>query len=147
MRLKNEQDAFGHAAWDHHHGQPGFEIIERSDGYFAVSSGSAQRARWLLRRFRRLTRVGSKILAETLDVYRTRDPDHLAYQAANRRRGRLSGQIRMRGHYKRCSTPWFDYLMVSRDEMLEIVASTGWRVTQFFESGGPLYAAVIERVD
>ena len=37
--LTNEQDAFGHAVWDHYHGTNAFEIIERSDGLFAISSG------------------------------------------------------------------------------------------------------------
>ena len=40
-RLTSEQDAFGHAVWDHYHGTNAFEIIERSDGHFAISSGPA----------------------------------------------------------------------------------------------------------
>ena len=39
MKLKPEQDAFGHAVWDHAHGTNAFEIIERSDGHFGFSSG------------------------------------------------------------------------------------------------------------
>ena len=39
--MTDGQDAFGHAVWDHHHGTNAFEIIERSDGYFAISSGPA----------------------------------------------------------------------------------------------------------
>ena len=42
----------------------------------------------------------------------------------------MSGQIRMRGRYKRFVTPWFDYLMVSPEEMETLVDGTGWRVTQ-----------------
>jgi len=61
----------------------------------------------------------------------------------------LSGQIRMRGRYKRFVKPWFDYLMASKKEVEDLVAGTGWRVTDYFDSGnsGPLYAAVIERID
>lgn len=245
MPLSSKQDAFGHAVWDHHHGKPGFEIIERSDGLFAISGGpqmylspyaqwgtheqaaiehahgkvldigcnagrhalylqeqgldvlgvdvsplsiktakqrglkkgrvmsitvlsgrlgrfdtilmlgnnfglfgSAKRTRWLLRRFKAFTEPGSRIIAGTLDVYKTDDPDHLAYLADNRRRGRMSGQIRMRGRYKRFVTPWFDYLMASKEEVDHLVDGTGWRVTRSFESGNsPLYAVMIERVD
>jgi hypothetical protein len=41
----------------------------------------------------------------------------------------MSGQIRMRARYKRFATPWFDYLMVSPQELETIVNGTGWRVT------------------
>ena len=172
-RLKDEQDAFGHAVWDHYHGAKAFEIIERSDGRFEISGGpavyldvdrwgahelaalehahgrvldigcnagrhalylqqrgldvlgvdisplaiavakerglanaevlsieelsaelgafdtilmlgnnfglfgSASKARRLLKRFRTLTRSGATLIVETLNVYDTKDPDHL----------------------------------------------------------------------
>jgi SAM-dependent methyltransferase len=242
--LTNEQDAFGHAVWDHHHGTNAFEIIERSDGFFAISSGpsaylaepafwapherealerhahgrvldigcnagrhalylqqnelevlgvdvsplaiavakerglreaevlsidelsaglgafdtivmlgnnfglfaSAAKTRRLLRRFRTFTRLGSTLIAESLNVYETKDPDHLAYQAANRERGRMSGQIRMRARYKRFVTPWFDYLMVSPAEMEALLDGTGWRIAKQYQiAGARLYTAIIER--
>jgi SAM-dependent methyltransferase len=246
LRLKPEQDAFGQAVWDHAHGANAFEIIERSDGYFAISSGpaeylagpdfwaphvkaalqrhahgrvldvgcnagrharylqqqglevlgvdvsplsiavakerglahaevlsidelsaelgtfdtilmlgnnfglfgSAAKARRLLRRFKTFTSAGATLIAESLNVYDTKDPDHLAYLASNRERGRMSGQIRMRGRYKRLVTPWFDYLMVSPQEMESLLEGTGWRVTtRYPATGGRLYTYIIERVD
>ena len=245
-RLTDEQDAFGHAVWDHFHGTTAFEIIERSDGLFAISGGpssylaepvfwgphereslerhahgrvldigcnagrhalylqqnelevvgvdvsplaiavakargvrkadvlsidelpaglgtfdtilmlgnnfglfaSAAKGRRLLRRFKMFTRPGATLIAESLDVYTTKDPDHLRYQAANRERGRMSGQIRMRARYKRFVTPWFDYLMVSPEEMAALVDGTGWRVTkQYGGAGARVYTAIIERID
>jgi SAM-dependent methyltransferase len=242
--LTSEQDAFGHAVWDHHHGTNAFEIIERSDGLFAISSGpsmylaepafwasqerealerhahgrvldigcnagrhalyvqqhglevlgtdisplaiavakerglqnaevlsidelsaelgafdtilmlgnnfglfaNAAKTRRLLRKFKTFTSPGATLIAESLNVYETRDPDHLAYQAANRERGRMSGQIRMRGRYKRFATPWFGYLMVSPAEMAELIDGTGWRVAKEYRSAGArFYTAVIER--
>jgi SAM-dependent methyltransferase len=244
VKLKNEQDAFGHAVWDHYHGTNAFEIIERSDGHFAISSGpaeylaapafwpphvktalerhahgrvldigcnggrhalylqqsglevlgvdvsplaiavakerglenaavlsiddlsaelgtfdtilmlgnnfglfgSAAKAKRLLRRFKSLTRPGATLIAESLNVYVTQDPDHLAYLKANRERGRMSGQIRMRGRYKRFVTPWFDYLMVSPEEMDALVEDTGWRVVRRYpQQTSRLYATIIER--
>ena len=106
------------------------------------------KTRRLLRRFGRLTRPGATLIAESLNIYETKDTDHLAYQAANRERGRMSGQLRLRGRYKRFVTPWFDYLMVSPAEMEELLVGTGWRVaTRFPLTGGRLYTAVIERTD
>ena len=244
--LTNEQDAFGHAVWDHYHGTNAFEIIERSDGLFAISSGpsmylaepafwgphgtealerhahgrvldvgcnagrhalflqekglevlgidvsplaiavakerglrsaevlsiddvsaklgtfdtilmlgnnfglfgSPTKARRSLRRFKTITEPGATLIAESLNVYETKDPDHLAYLAANRARGRMSGQIRMRARYKRFVTPWFDYLMVSPAEMEALLDGTGWRVAKRYEvAGGRLYTAIIERAD
>jgi hypothetical protein len=43
-------------------------------------------------------------------------------------------------------TPWFDYLLVSPREMRSIVAGTGWRVTRLFESGGPVYVGMLEKL-
>ena len=244
-RLTSEQDAFGHAVWDQYHGGNGFEIIERSDGRFDISSGptvyldvdhwgshalaalehahgrvldigcnagrhalhlqqrgldvlgvdvsplsiavarerglnkaevlsidelsaglgpfdtilmlgnnfglfgSAAKARRLLKRFRRLTRAGATLIVETLNVHETEDPDHLAYLAANRARGRMSGQLRLRARYKHFVTPWFDYLMVSPAEMESLLDGTGWRVAKQYQGAGAraIYTAIIERID
>jgi SAM-dependent methyltransferase len=246
LKLKPAEDAFGHAVWDHAHGTNAFEIIERSDGHVAISSGPAEylaeasfsaphvkltlqshahgsvldigcnagrhalflqqqgldvlgvdisplaiavakerghakaevlsieelsaalgtfdtilmlgnnfglfgspaKARRLLRRFKTFTRSGATLIAESLNVYETKDPDHLAYLAANRERGRMSGQIRMRARYKRYATPWFDYLMVSPQEMETLVDGTGWRVANRYPAvASRLYRYVIERSD
>jgi SAM-dependent methyltransferase len=108
--------------------------------------GGFRRARWLLRRLRGLTSERAQIIAETVDPYRTDDPDYLAYQALNRSRGRLSGQMRLRVRYKTLATPWFDYLFVSRDEMRELLDGTGWAVCDFIDQpDSPSYVAVIHK--
>lgn len=110
--------------------------------------GNAKRARWLLRRFRRMTSPDALLIAESNDVYGPGVPDyHLEYQRRNRERGRMSGQIRLRVRYQRYTTPWFDYLMVSPDEMREILDGTGWRIRELFRSEGSSYVAVIEKGD
>ena len=106
---------------------------------------SRKRARWLLRRFRSITNEGARIIVETVDPYRTTERCHLDYHKFNRRRGRMSGQTRLRVRYLTYATPWFDYLLVSPDEMKKLLEGTGWRVTRFFKSKGPSYTAVIER--
>lgn len=104
---------------------------------------SFRRARRLLRRFHAMTSPEAVILAETNDIYRTDNPVHLAYHRRNRRRGRMSGQIRLRVRYRNLATPWYDYLMVSRPEMRSILDGTGWRADRFIESAGSTYVAVI----
>ena len=105
--------------------------------------GSYKRARWLLRRFRSITAPEARIIASTNDIYQTDSPMHLAYQAYNRQRGRMSGQIRIRICYKIWRSAWFDYLMVSRPEMEDILSGTGWRVMEYIDSNASPYVAVI----
>jgi SAM-dependent methyltransferase len=107
--------------------------------------GSRLRARWLLRRFRRNTTPEARIIAQVLDPYQTTNPSHLAYHEANRRRGRMSGQIRMRVRYLQYATPWFDYLFVSLDEMRDLLTETGWQIAELIGSSGPLYVVSLEK--
>jgi len=104
-----------------------------------------RRASWMLRRLKRLTSDGARIVAETLDVYATDKPEHLAYHARNRQRGRLPGELRLRVRYRDRIGGWFDYLMVSQAEMQEIVKGTGWRIEAILERGGGQYVAVLEK--
>jgi hypothetical protein len=99
-----------------------------------------------LHRLHALTSPNARIITETSDVYQTQDPIHLQYHRRNRRRGRMSGQVRIRVRYRHYATPWFDYLMVSPAEMKPILTGTGWHVRRFLKSAGPTYVAVIEKL-
>ena len=105
---------------------------------------SEAKGRRLLRRLRELTSDRGRIVAETRDIYRTEDPAHLAYHERNRRRGRLPGQARIRVRYRGLKTPWFDYVMVSPEELEDLLAGTGWRLARTLDSGD-LYVAVIDK--
>jgi SAM-dependent methyltransferase len=108
--------------------------------------GSYQGAKRLLKRFYHLTTPTARIIAESRDIYQTTDPLHLAYQARNRERGRMSGQIRFRLRYQTCKGPWFDYLMVSPGEMEDILIGTGWHAERFLNAPeSPIYIAIIEK--
>jgi SAM-dependent methyltransferase len=107
--------------------------------------GGFNRARWLLRRFHQITSPGARIIAATNDPYQTTNPDHLAYHRRNRSRGRMGGQARIRVRYHRYTSPYFDYLMVSKDELGRIVRGTGWKIGGFVRSKGSLYIAILER--
>ena len=85
------------------------------------------------------------IIVESNDPYKTSDPSHLAYQKRNRKRGRMSGQLKIRIRFRESIGDWFDYLLVSQKEMREILKGTGWKVRKFFESGKSAYAAVIAK--
>ena len=108
--------------------------------------GSYSRAKRLLRQLHRITGDGAVLLVQSLDPYKTDEPAHRRYQRLNRRRGRMSGQIRIRIRYQEWVGRWFDYLLVSPAEMSAIVDGTGWDVDRFFTVDNPRYTAVIRRV-
>jgi SAM-dependent methyltransferase len=121
-----------------------FDTVVMCGNGFGVL-GNTRTARWWLRRLRRATSPRARIIAEAHDPYGTKDPVHLAYHRRNRRRGRMSGQVRIRVRYRNLATPWFDWLLVSKDEMRQLVAGTGWRVVRFIDSLKSLYFAVLEK--
>ena len=98
-----------------------------------------------LKKFHRITSTSGRIIATTNDIYATEVPEHLAYQKMNTDRGRWAGQIRIRIRHKKRKTPWFDYLMVSKDEMKFLLEDTGWEVNQFIDSEGSNYVAIIDK--
>jgi len=63
----------------------------------------------------------------------------------NRDRGRLPGQLRLRVRFRHHISPWFDYLMVSQEEMKQIIYGTGWKVTRFFQDNDSRYVAIIDK--
>ena len=91
------------------------------------------------------TSADAKIILETTDVYDTKAKEHLDYQRQNRRANRMSGQIRFRIRYKIYSSPWYDYLMVSKNELQNIVNKTDWYIEIFYMSKGPVYIAVLSK--
>ena len=107
--------------------------------------GNPKRAKWLLKRFYKMTSAEGKIIAESCDPYLTKAKEHLDYHKFNRRRGRMSGQLRLRIRYKKIIGKWFDYLLVSKKEMANILNGTGWYISRTFNSGGTFYTAVIEK--
>jgi SAM-dependent methyltransferase len=120
-----------------------FDTIVMLGNNFGVVA-NARNARRLLRRFADLTGERGRIVAESRDVSRTEDAAHLAYQRRNVARGRMPGQIRIRIRFRDHATPWFDYLMVSREELEEIVAGTGWEIGRVLESDDT-YIAVLDK--
>jgi hypothetical protein len=87
-----------------------------------------------------------QIIATSRDPYVTNNPIHLRYHKLNSGRGRMSGQVRIRVRYEMYVGKWFDYLIVSREEMEQILLGTGWKIREFLNSGGPQYAPIIAKI-
>lgn len=107
--------------------------------------GSFDRARRLLKRLCKITSVRGRIIAESRDVYQTEAPEHLSYHERNRKIGRMAGQVRLRARYRTYATSWFDYLIISKEEMLNILDGTDWKVNKFIESDSSMHIAIIDK--
>ena len=107
--------------------------------------GSLKKAKWLLRRFHKITSREGRIIAETRHPYGTQVPEHLKYHAFNKKRGRMPGQLRIRIRYKKYVTPWFDYLLVSKEEIINILANTGWEIKHFINGKDRMCITIIEK--
>ena len=108
--------------------------------------GNPDRAKRLLKRLHGMTSRRSRIIAQSADPYRTDSPDHLEYHERNRQRGRAAGQIRLRVRYHKYVTPWWDLLLVSKQEMADILDGTGWRANVHIETVNGLYVAILEKM-
>ena len=107
--------------------------------------GGYKKAKRLLKTCSEITSDDALIIAESNDPYKTNDPVHLSYQNLNRKRGRMPGQLRIRIRFKNYIGDWFDYLLVSQQEMKEILKGTGWKVRKFIKSDKSSYIAIIEK--
>jgi SAM-dependent methyltransferase len=108
--------------------------------------GNSGKAKKLLRRFYRMTSPDALIIASSRDPYKTSNLAHLRYHKLNKKRGRMSGQVRIRVRYENYISKWFDYLMVSKEEMKQILSSAGWGIIEVLESNGPHYIAIIRKM-
>jgi len=108
--------------------------------------GSFKKARKLLKKFHEMTSENALIIADTRDPYKTDNPDHFEYHRFNKEKGRMGGQVRIRIRFRKHVGRWFDYLMVSKKEMEEILKGAGWKVKEFIDSEDAEYIAIIEKV-
>ena len=108
--------------------------------------GSFSKARRLLNTFYRMASENALILADTRDPYKTDNPDHLEYHKLNKKKGRMGGQVRIRIRFQNYVSGWFDYLMVSKEEMNAILNGTGWKIKEFIDSEVSKYVAIIEKM-
>jgi SAM-dependent methyltransferase len=118
-------------------------MLGNNFGLFA----NLKRAKRLLKKFYKIAMPKARIIAESWDPYKTDDPIHIRYHKLNKTRGRMAGQVRIRIRHRKSVTPWFDYLLVSKDEMRQILGGTGWEVKHCIDAQAGRYIAIIEKQD
>ena len=121
-----------------------FDTILMMGNNFGLFGGE-RRAKWLLRRLYGLTSDDARIVAESVDPTKTNKPEHHAYQKENRRRGRRSGHLRIRARFSIHKSDWFDYLLVSRNDVRDLVRDTGWFLDKTIDVDDPRFTMVIRK--
>lgn len=107
--------------------------------------GSFKGAKTILKKLSRITSSDARIIAGTLNPYKTSDLDHLQYHKLNKKRGRMAGQIKMRVRFRKMIGEWIDYLFVSPEEMKDILSDTHWQIEKFIAEEEANYIAVIRK--
>lgn len=88
---------------------------------------SRQQAPIVLEQLASLARPGARLLGTSTDPC-SNDPDHIAHQDYNSKQGRLPGQIRIRVRNSTLATAWFNYLLLSLDELQQLLHQAPWRM-------------------
>jgi SAM-dependent methyltransferase len=91
---------------------------------------SRDKAAPFLEKLAGLVNPGGCLIGSGIDPYVSRTPEDLGYQARNRARGRMPGQLRIRIRDRRRSSPWFDYLALSPAELESLAAGTPWTLEE-----------------
>jgi SAM-dependent methyltransferase len=117
-----------------------FVLVGQGFGVARSRTGAAR----LLRRLASIASARGRIVAETFDPHALDDEVQRRYRERNVARGRMPGQLRVRVRHRELSTPWFDWLQVSRRELEELLEGSAWGLTRTL-GDGPSYVAVIDR--
>ena len=105
--------------------------------------GSPESAGSFLTALGTLLAADGRVVGTCLDPHQTDSQTHLDFHERNRRDGKMAGQAALRVRYQRLASGWFDWLLMSADELAELVAPHGWRVAETMP--GVRYAAVLTR--
>ncbi len=108
--------------------------------------GTLPRFRRMLRELYRITSPRGRILATTRQPSTT-NPQHRSYLSRNLERGRAIGQIRIRLMSGDKRGPWFDLLLLSPTDLMQIAAKEKWELARAitFENFERGYSVVMEK--
>lgn len=108
--------------------------------------GSPEKARKTLMLYHKLSRPHTRIGVSLTNFSAAGQPIHQSYRERNHQLGRPLNQIRFRLEYKDMVSEWLDLLLISPDELADLVQGTGWTLESFKEMENGYYGAFLERV-
>jgi len=121
-----------------------FDSIPMMFNNFGLA-GSAEGTKQLLKALYKIATLKGRIITTIRNPYKTDKPEHLAYHERNRKAGKPAGLIKIRIEYKDEVGDWFNLLMVSPEELKELIRDTDWRVLKIVEGQNGNYGVVLEK--
>jgi SAM-dependent methyltransferase len=115
-------------------------VLRNNFGLVGTETG----ARRLLRRLHALTSDEARIITDSVDPERDKDPAWRSYRTQRGGKGRPVAQ-RLRVRWRNYATPWFHYLMFSPSDMERLIEDTGWRIHRLLEDDSSRFVAVLEK--
>ena len=112
-----------------------FLLLGNNIGLF----GGPDQAAELFGALDRLAAPGASVVGTAGHIYKTDDPQHLEYHDRNRAVGRMTGLLRLRTRFRRWAGEWFDYLFASPEELADMAAASGWRLSDLVEDEDYVY--------
>jgi ubiquinone/menaquinone biosynthesis C-methylase UbiE len=109
-------------------------------------AGSVEATKKLLKTLNKISTPKGRIIAAIRDPYKTDDPQHLAYHKKNRKAGKPIGQVKIRIEYNGEVGDWFFLLMVSVEELKDLIKNTGWRILKIIKGDDGNYGAVLKKL-
>lgn len=108
-------------------------------------AGTVEGTKKLLKVLYCISTPKGRIIATIRDPYKTDNPKHLAYHEFNRRVGKQAGKIKIRIEYRNETGDWFELLMVSADELEDLIEDTGWKILKIVNVEEGNYGAALEK--
>jgi SAM-dependent methyltransferase len=123
-----------------------FDTVIMTGNNFGLFANK-KKTKVLLKKIYKITSKKAIIIAESNDPYKTNDKNHLDYIKINQKKGKMGGQLKIRIRFEKFVGPWFEYLLVSKKEMNELLNQSGWRVKKFIDNPKrSTYIAIIEKI-
>jgi SAM-dependent methyltransferase len=94
-------------------------------------AGTMKETKKLLNKLNRMASPKGRIITSIRNPYWTENPNYLAYQKRNEEKGRPAGQLKLRLKYKEEISDWFDLLIVSPGELMDLIKGTGWAIKMY----------------
>ena len=121
-----------------------FDTILMLGGNFSLL-GNPSKAKKILAKLREISSRSAVLIAETRDPYKTENPLHLEYHKQNRAKGKLSGQSRIRVRHEKTVTRWIEWMILSKEEMKQLLKGTSRKIRRFIEDAGTSYIGIISK--
>ena len=122
-----------------------FDIILMMGNNLGLLS-SFKKGKVLLKKMHDITSDEGIIIAETTDPGKTKSKYHLEYQKNNIKKGRMRGQVKIRIRHNVLIGPWFDYLLVSKSELSQLLLGTGWKISKILKKEKGRYYVILKKL-